>query len=235
MSGSTIFRVESKIKQVFKVNSALIFKTYPACINKQESGMKPFEYHVRRQHSVQLPVIQKPCADSKIRKFIADTFLYHYGATIDSYCDRLIGVCGSQGQMLAAAGYNLAEEGPLFLEQYLDVPLEQQIQNQLGLDIFRSEIAEVGNLAAVQAGGTRMLIELMTQRLYQEGRRWVAFTATKSLINSFHRMGLSPVILAPAVPERVKNPSAWGSYYQQTPHVAIGDIQLGHACLGGQQ
>jgi hypothetical protein len=161
--------------------------------------------------------------------------MHHYGATIESYCDRLIGVCSPQGTMLAAAGYNLAEEGPLFLEQYLDLPLEQQIQQQLGMDITRSEIAEVGNLAALQAGGTRMLIELMTQRLHQEGRRWVAFTATKSLINSFHRMGLSPVILVPAKPERVKNSKAWGSYYQQNPHVAIGDIQLGHARLGGQQ
>lgn len=197
--------------------------------------MKPFEYHTRQHHTGSLPVIQEPFADSKIRQFIADTFMHHYGATIESYCDRLIGVCSPQGTMLAAAGYNLAEEGPLFLEQYLDLPLEKQIQQQLGMDITRSEIAEVGNLAALQAGGTRMLIELMTQRLHQQGRRWVAFTATQSLINSFHRMGLSPVILAPASPARVKNPSAWGSYYQQNPHVAIGDIQLGHARLGGQQ
>nr|WP_294887866.1 thermostable hemolysin [uncultured Limnobacter sp.] len=197
--------------------------------------MKPVEYNTRQHHTWLLSVIQEPCADSKIRQFIADIFMNHYGATIESYCDRLIGVCSPQGTMLAAAGYNLAEEGPLFLEQYLDSPLEQQIQQQLDMDITRSEIAEVGNLAALQAGGARMLIELMTQRLHQEGRRWVAFTATKSLINSFHRMGLSPVILAPANPERVKNPNAWGSYYLQNPYVAIGDIQLGHARLGGQQ
>lgn len=197
--------------------------------------MKPFEYQTRQQQTGPHPLVQEPCADSKIRQFIAETFQNHYGATIESYCDRLIGVCSPQGNMLAAAGYNLAEEGPLFLEQYLDKPLEQQIQQQLGLDIARSEIAEVGNLAALQAGGTRMLIEMMTQRLHGEGRRWVAFTATQSLINSFHRMGLSPVILAPAKPERVKNPKAWGSYYQHNPHVAFGDIQLGHARLGGQQ
>jgi len=197
--------------------------------------MKPVEYNTRQHHTWLLPVIQEPCADLKIRQFIADIFMHHYGATIESYCDRLIGVCSPQGTMLAAAGYNLAEEGPLFLEQYLDSPLEQQIQQQLGMDITRSEIAEVGNLAALQAGGTRMLIELMTQRLHQEGRRWVTFTATQSLINSFHRMGLSPVILAPANPKRVKNPNAWGSYYLQNPYVAIGDIQLGHARLGGQQ
>lgn len=197
--------------------------------------MKPLEYQDLQQASKSLPLMQQPCADSEIRQFIADTFMHHYGAAIESYCDRLIGVCSPQGAILAAAGYNLAEEGPLFLEQYLDHPIEKQVRHQMGLEISRSEIAEVGNLAAIQAGGARMLIELMTQRLHQEGRRWVAFTATQSLINSFHRMGLSPIILAAAKPECVKNPKAWGRYYQQNPHVAIGDIQLGHARLGGQQ
>jgi hypothetical protein len=197
--------------------------------------MKPIEYYAPKSPYGALPFIPKPCEDQNIRQFVADTFMSHYNASIESFCDRLVGVCSPQGKLLAAAGYNLAEEGPLFLEQYLDVPLEQHIHQHLGLEIQRSEIAEVGNLAATQAGGTRQLIELMTQRLHSEGRRWVAFTATQSLINSFHRMGLSPVVLAPALPERVKNAAAWGSYYLQNPHVAIGDIQLGHARLGGQQ
>ena len=197
--------------------------------------MKTLDYHspaleLRDQHT-----FGKNRADSGIRQFIANTFSAHYNARIDKFCDRLLSVCSPNGEIMAAAGYNLAEEGPLFLEQYLDEPIEKQVRLQLGIDIARTEIAEVGNLAAAQAGGTRMLIELMTQHLHEEGRRWVAFTATQSLINSFHRLGLSPVILAPALPERVSNPAAWGSYYLHHPYVAIGDIQLGHARLGGQQ
>lgn len=198
--------------------------------------MKTLEYH--HTHNLEQPSHQSLCknrADTRTRQFIAKTFFAHYNARIDKFCDRLLSVCSPKGEITAAAGYNLAEEGPLFLEQYLDLPIEKQVRQQLGIDIARTEIAEVGNLAATQAGGSRMLIELMTQHLHGEGRRWVAFTATKSLINSFHRLGLSPVILAPALPERVSNPAAWGSYYLQHPYVAIGDIQLGHARLGGQQ
>ena len=197
--------------------------------------MKPLDYHSRQPQTAQAVLSDLRCEEDDIRRFIVHTFAHHYNASIETFCDHLLGVCTPQGLLCAAAGYNLAEEGTLFLEQYLDVPLEQHVQQQLGLEIQRSDIAEVGNLAATHAGGARMLIELMTQHLHKEGRRWVAFTATRSLINSFKRLGLSPVILAPALPERVKNPAAWGSYYAQTPFVAIGDIQLGHARLGAHQ
>jgi hypothetical protein len=170
-----------------------------------------------------------------IREFIADTFAHHYGATINTFCDRLLAVRNPDGEICAAAGYNLAKEGSLFLERYLDLPIEQFVNERMGLNISRSEIAEVGNLAATQAGGARMLIELITRHLHSQGFPWVAFTATRSLMNSFHRMGLSPLILGPALPERVKNPAAWGSYYLHEPFVAIGNVRLGYLHLGGQQ
>lgn len=173
------------------------------------------------------------CTD--VQAFIASTFARHYNATIEKYCDHLLCIRDAADLPCAAAGYNLAEDGPLFLEQYLDVQLEMHVSQHLGMDILRTEIAEVGNLAARSAGGARMLIELLTQHLYEEGRRWVTFTATRSLINSFHKLGLSPVILAPALPERVSNPAAWGTYYLQKPFVAIGDIHLGYSQLGSRQ
>lgn len=199
--------------------------------------MKAFDLFARPSQFDKLNLLNTACSDSEteIREFIASTFALHYNATIDTFCDRLLGVCSPEGQLCAAAGYNLAEEGPLFLEQYLDCPLEVHMQQQFGLEIQRTEIAEVGNLATTQVGGARMLIELMTQHLHAEGRRWVAFTATRSLINSFHKLGLSPVVLTPALPERVNNLAAWGTYYTQNPLVAIGDIQLGHSLLGGKQ
>lgn len=197
--------------------------------------MKPLNYSTQ-QFQLQKPLLLNAShAESETRHFIADTFANHYNARIDTFCQQLVSVRNTQGKVCAAAGYNLAEEGPLFLEQYLDMPLEQHASLQLGVDIRRAEIAEVGNLAATQAGGARLLIELMTQHLYSEGRRWVAFTATRSLINSFHRLGLAPVVLATALAERVKNPQSWGTYYLQQPLVAIGDIHLGHARLGVQQ
>ena len=62
-----------------------------------------------------------------IEAFIAQAFLATYGARISHFCDVLIGCCGDDGAWSAALGYSLAQTGPLFLEHYLDAPLEVAI------------------------------------------------------------------------------------------------------------
>lgn len=175
--------------------------------------------------------VAPPSAERRqLQEFIATVFKAHYGARIDTFCTQLLGVRNPNGELSAAAGYNLAEDGPLFLEQYLDQPLEN-IARLHGIALQRFETAEVGNLAAAEAGGARMLIRLMTQHLHRMGRRWVVFTATKSLINSFNRMGLPTIELAHATADRVRNPAAWGTYYDHAPLVVLGDISMGYAHL----
>jgi hypothetical protein len=177
---------------------------------------------------------------TSLQHFIALVFKQHYGADVQTFCKHLLGVPKpntpeNSQQWQAAAGYNLAEDGPLFLEQYLNqTSIEKHLASHHSLAIERHTLAEVGNLAATQAGATRALIGLMTQTLYALGRRWVVFTATQSLINSFHRMGLQPVILTPALPNKVTNAAAWGSYYQHKPYVVLGDITQGYAQLFAQ-
>lgn len=173
-------------------------------------------------------------ADTQLKPFIAETFALAYGAQIDHFCTQLMGVTNSEGKLIAAAGYNVAEDQTLFLEQYLNHPVEKVISDKLGFTVDRAAIAEVGNLATRHAGGARMLIRLITEILHQEGFRWVVFTATRSLINSFHRMGLEPVELVHATPGRVKNAAAWGSYYDTQPVVVVGDIEMGFKWLNAQ-
>lgn len=173
-------------------------------------------------------------SDAELKHFIAETFAHAYGAQIDNFCKCLMGVRNPEGMLIAAAGYNVAEDQTLFLEQYLNQPVEQVVSSKLGFTVDRSLIAEVGNLATRHAGGARMLIRLVTEILHREGYKWVVFTATRSLINSFHRMGLEPVELAHATPGRVKNSAAWGSYYDTQPVVVVGDIEMGFKWLNAQ-
>lgn len=172
--------------------------------------------------------------DAELKQFIAETFAQAYGAQVDHFCKCLMGVHNPEGQLIAAAGYNVADDQTLFLEQYLNLPVEQVVSSKLGFTVDRSLIAEVGNLATRHAGGARMLIRLVTEVLHREGFKWVVFTATRSLINSFHRMGLEPVELAHATPGRVKNAAAWGSYYDTQPVVVVGDIEMGFKWLNNQ-
>lgn len=167
-----------------------------------------------------------------LQAFIADAFFKSYGAEISHFCDTLIGCRDANGDWLAALGYSLGTDGPLFLEQYLDAPLERQIGARAGQVVERRQIVEVGNLAAGHAGAARALIVSMTRLLHSQGLHWVAFTATASLLNSFARLRLKVNVLAEADPRRLPDAGKhWGTYYTTQPQVMFGDIRYGYAHL----
>ena len=167
-----------------------------------------------------------------LEAFIAHSFLATYGATLSHFCDTLLGCRDGGGLWVAALGYSLGKDGPLFLEHYLDAPIEQAIGARAGHAIARAEIVEVGNLAAAHPGAARALIVSMTRLLHAQGLHWVAFTATASLLNSFARLRLKPGVLAEADPRRLPDAgSRWGSYYESQPQVMFGDIRYGYAQL----
>ena len=164
-----------------------------------------------------------------LEAFIAATFLASYGAWVQHFSTVLIGCADQDGNWVAALGYTPALPGPTFLEHYLDAPLEREIALRTGQAVERASVVEVGNLAALHAGAARALIVRTTHLLHGLGLRWVAFTATPSLLNSFSRLRLQPQALAPADPARLPDGGRnWGSYYDTHPQVMFGDIHYGH-------
>ncbi len=160
--------------------------------------------------------------------FIAARFARAYGARLTHFLPHLLGVKDGLGRWQAAAGYAAAGAQALFLEQYLDQPVELALAAALGAPIARGSVVEVGNLAANSAGMARSLIPQLARHLHRMGYRWVAFTATRALRNSFHRLGLKPVPIAAADRARLADGGAhWGSYYDQDPVVVAGKISLG--------
>jgi hypothetical protein len=144
----------------------------------------------------------------------------------------LLGCRDDQGNWLAALGYTLAANGPTFLEQYLDAPLDTELGARVGHVVPRAQIVEVGNLASTHPGAARALIISTTRLLHGLGLRWVAFTATVSLLNSFTRLRLQPQVLADADPSRLADAGrCWGSYYETQPKVMFGDIRYGYGQL----
>ena len=77
-------------------------------------------------------------------------------------------------------------------------------------------------------GMARALIPLLACHLHRLGYRWVAFTATRALRNTFHRLGLRPLRLTRADPARLPDGGAsWGTYYDHDPVVMAGKISHG--------
>lgn len=164
-----------------------------------------------------------------LEAFIRAEFARVYGARLHHFCHMLAGHRAVDGAWIAALGYTLSEDGALFLEQYLDQPVEGAIAAHAGQLVARTDVVEVGNLAARDAGAGRKLIVAMTRHLHLQGRVWVTFTATRGLLNSFARLRLAPSVLAEADPSRLGAASrAWGSYYASRSQVMFGNIGFGH-------
>jgi len=160
--------------------------------------------------------------------FIAARFQRAYGARVAHFSPYLLGIRDALARWRAASGYTPADGRTLFLEQYLDAPIEVELARCRGRPVARDSIVEVGNLAAVSPGMARTLIPLLARHLDRLGYAWVVFTATRELRNTFARLGLRSLGLATADPARLADGGAnWGSYYANDPIVMAGKIGHG--------
>ena len=165
---------------------------------------------------------------SVFEAFIQQRFHKAHGADIRHFMPELFGMSDPSGALCAVVGVRLASAGPLFLEGYLDEAIDPLISAAADHTVGRSAIVEEGNLAASDTGSARMSIIAMTYLLAMGGLEWVAFTGNLGLVNSFHRLGLKPMTLCAADPERLgEDRHAWGSYYESKPWVHVGNIRSG--------
>lgn len=168
-----------------------------------------------------------------LEQFVRQRFEQQHGARIRHFMPCLFSLENQAGQLLGAVGVRSGNSGPLFLERYLDEPIQNAIGARLGhTEPGRDELVEVGNLAADSPGAARLLIVALTDLLVALGFRWVTFTGTPTLLNSFQRLGLAPIALGEADPARMGEELVdWGRYYDSRPWVMAGDIHGGHQRL----
>lgn len=181
---------------------------------------------------------ERSCGDIEpVRQLIRERFDQAYGARIAHFMPRLFSLHQVEERPLGAVGLREAQRQALFLERYLDQPIEVAIGARVGRSVQRSEIVEVGQFAGTGAGAFRNLILRLTEQLHREGHRWVVFTGTTALRNAFARLGLTPVELAEADPLRLDESERadWGSYYSHGPRVMFGDIREGHAAMAARR
>ncbi|WP_339511200.1 thermostable hemolysin [Pseudomonas sp. RL_15y_Pfl2_60] len=185
---------------------------------------KPLNLFITHADSVRRP---------QIEAFIQQRFAQQYAANVHHFMPCLFGLESESGELLGAVGLRSAAQGPLFLERYLGQQTETVIAQSTGtLAPTRKQLVEVGNLAANSAGAARLLIVAITDLLVAMGFRWVTFTSTPALLNSFLRLGLTPLALGPADPKCMGDELVdWGSYYESNPQVMAGDIFNGHQRL----
>jgi len=169
----------------------------------------------------------------QLKPFVGEAFRRRYGAEIQHFLPHFLHIRDSTHTHRAVVGYRGGHEGAFFLEQYLDSPVEQVLSERLGQPIRREQIVEVGNLADSTPGMARLSILATTRCLFGMGYRWVVFTGVRRLYNAFHRLGLHPLELTVADPDRLPADEAdrWGDYYRDHPKVYVGRIEDGYQRL----
>lgn len=167
-----------------------------------------------------------------LQTYIQAAYTLEFNARIPHFLPCLLGLYRADGVLVGACGLNLASAGALYLEQYLEHPVEAAIETRLGVRPARHRIIEVGNLACSEPGHARLMFAALCRLLCDNALDYVVFTGTAKLRNSFTRLRLNPVELAPAQAHQVgEDASAWGEYYRCQPKVMAGDINQGREVL----
>lgn len=161
-----------------------------------------------------------------LERFVEARFDAAYGARIRRHYPLLAGVLGADGAPAAVAGVRFAEDGPLFLERYLDGPVEQAVAAAFDQPVCRERIVEIGSLAADAPTASLELFTGLAHWLATgRHRRFAVATARPELQRLLDRAGFGVRSLAAAEPERLGDEAAdWGAYYSRAPQVLAGEI-----------
>lgn len=158
---------------------------------------------------------------AELERFIRQVFHRAYGASIRQFMPQLMSLRDAGGRLLAVCGLRNAASGRLFLETYLDAPVENVISERTRDEVLRGDIVEIGNLAVAEPGIAPHLLASVSGYLHGTDTRWAVFTAIPVLRNSLARLNMPLEVLADASLQRIvpaERPE-WGSYYDKNPQV----------------
>lgn len=198
--------------------------------------MRAIHHHFKLADSLPTSVRTSPPGGQRriaAEQFVHDCFKHHYQADVRHFMPMLMSLSDTYDRLQAVLGFRHADDEPLFLETYLDQPVEQMLAGRISAPVDRSRLVEVGNLSVANTGGARWLFTALTAYLTTTHCEWVLFTIGPILQNAFRRLGFTLIDLAEARRDRLpaEEQAAWGSYYDQKPRVMAGRLAEGHAGL----
>lgn len=153
--------------------------------------------------------------------FIKSVYRRVHSAEIQQFLPNFLSLLNQSDQLLAICGLRYGDESQLFLEQYLNAPIEQVLLLHTGREVSRERIVEVGNLAVASPAHIRHLLASLNTHLHSTDVEWVVFTGINTLYNSLRKLNIPMHILGKADLGRLPHTqhSAWGSYYEANPQV----------------
>jgi Thermostable hemolysin len=155
---------------------------------------------------------------SAVEDAIRKRYWERYGAFLSSFAQIIVAELSHSGSIECAAGIRFGNEA-FFSECYLDLPMEQVLQDQLGRTVHRDKIVEVSHLAAPCSGRSLAFVKNLIELLRTRDAEWAIFTATRPLRGLLRRNRLAMTELGCADRSRVSHPECWGSYFKHDPRI----------------
>lgn len=154
---------------------------------------------------------------------IRQGFDAHFGACIEGFMPALASF-ELQGNK-AIIGYRPASAEPLYLESYLDEPIDILLANVTNEPVSRSDIVEVGQLVVQDRRVVEPLFRALVPYLLGQGYRWICFTGTHKIRRLLAHTGFAGLTVAYASESAVSGSGdRWGSYYSNDPQVIVGKL-----------
>jgi hypothetical protein len=164
--------------------------------------------------STEINICQAASPDrSRVEGFIKAGFDRAYKAQVSEFSPELIYV--EDTRIRAALGIRSARS-TLFLERYLDLPIEHYVSTSS--IVPRSRIAEIGNLCSSNRRFTIALFVAAAKILEQRNYTHAVFCATKKVASIIESSGVELNRIASANGARLGDRlTEWGSYYESEP------------------
>lgn len=162
---------------------------------------------------------------SELEAYIARQFDEIYHAQITGYMPKLLSM-RCNGQCSAVAGLRSAADASLFIERYLDQPIEVELAACSDVPTVRRNIIEVGNLVATHRGASQLFFTVLVAVAKAADIQWAVFSATNRVARILRKMNFVCHLLARSDPARLgSDVSLWGRYYDSDPVVLAVDIE----------
>lgn len=145
-----------------------------------------------------------------------------FGANIEPVFDRYLEL-GIPPATLTL-GFSTASDAPLFLEQYIDKPVQQVLAQRTRRPVDRRRIIELGHLVGDGDNQLRRLIPALACWTDQQAAHFVVIVLTDRIAQRLTELGVRLMHLADARAERVADHLRWGRYYLHRPAVYAVDL-----------
>lgn len=160
---------------------------------------------------------------AELEAFVQSAFARKHDASVTSFMPTLLSFRDAGGALRGVIGLRSAAPRPLYLEQYLEQPVEAAIATATGQAVQRHQVVEVGNLAGVNCRAAMRMVAALPAYLLAHDFRWIVFTATSAVRGILQGFDAPLVELAHADVSRVAGSTdRWGRYYENDPRVLAG-------------